>query len=107
MRIQGFDDQKLKKGTAEKKYIFYKKNCNYVSLGLLVRPGKRTNLPPSKKKNIQHFQILNFIPLYVFFGNFCPPGSGSSKPKSMRIPENLDPEHWFKGKKIHKKIIKD
>ncbi len=36
------------------------------------------------EENMQHFKTWNFIVSY-FVGNFCPPGSGSSRPKSMRI----------------------
>jgi hypothetical protein len=52
IRIQGFDDQKLKKFYSENLFI---KNCN-LSLGLQKgRPSHRRSLLPSKK-NIQHFK---------------------------------------------------
>jgi hypothetical protein len=56
-RIQGFDDQKLrKKYTAEKNY-FFSKIVMYLSLGLLNgHPSYRRSLQPSKE-NIQHFKI--------------------------------------------------
>ncbi len=50
------------------------------------------SLPPSKK-NIQHFKTWTFLIFLLFFWSFfCDPGSGSSRPKSMRVHTN--PQHW-------------
>jgi hypothetical protein len=48
IRIQGFEVQKLKKNTAEKKYLFGSKFAIYLSLiGLLKgRPSYRSSLNP-------------------------------------------------------------
>ncbi len=65
-RIQGFDDQKLrKKYTAEKNY-FFSKIVMYLSLGLLNgHPSYRRSLQPSKE-NIQHFKIWNLFTFFLF-----------------------------------------
>jgi hypothetical protein len=58
IRIRGFDDQKLKKYTAEKFiYIFFgSKIAIYFFLALYKgRPSYRRSLQPSKE-NIQHFK---------------------------------------------------
>jgi hypothetical protein len=56
IRFQGFNDQKLKKNTAEKKiYFFLSKTAIYLSLGLhKVCPSYRRSLQLSKEA-IQHF----------------------------------------------------
>ncbi len=80
-----------KKCTSEKKFVIsLMKNCNLV----IPKTPKRTsklqqkvrNLHPSKE-NIQHFKTWNFLTFFYFCRSFCPPGSGSgsSRPKSMRI----------------------
>jgi hypothetical protein len=57
IRIQGFNDQKLKKITAEKKLNFFLiKTAIYLSLGLhKVCPGYRRSLQLTKEA-IQHFK---------------------------------------------------
>ncbi len=59
IRIQVFDDQKLRK-----KYIwifFWSKIAIYLSLGLHKgRPSYRRSLQPSKE-NIQHINLFNFF----------------------------------------------
>ncbi len=77
IRIQGFDDQKFKKRrkNPDNFFIFFIKNCSYLSLGLHKgrQKHKRSLHPP--KENIQHFKKSNLLSIFV--GNFCPPGSGS------------------------------
>ncbi len=65
IRIQGFNDQKLKKIHTRKKIgIFWSKFAIYLSLGLHKgHPSYRRSLQPSKK-NIQHFKTWN---LFTFF----------------------------------------
>jgi hypothetical protein len=65
MRIQGFDDQKLKKCTAEKNYIFYIKKLQLrLPSPHKVRPGNRTSFHPQKRTlSITKFEILS---LYMF-----------------------------------------
>jgi hypothetical protein len=59
IRIQGFDDQKFKKLTAENFYI--SKTTIYLSLYLHKgRPSYRRSIQPLKK-NMQHFETWNFL----------------------------------------------
>jgi hypothetical protein len=56
IRIQGFNDQKLKKITAEKNCFWDQKTTIYLSLGLQKeRPSYRRSLQLSKEA-IQHFK---------------------------------------------------
>jgi len=85
IRIQGFDDQKLKKKYSWIfLYIFFgSKIAIYLSLGdLKWRPSYRRSLQPSKKEHpaLQKSEIDWLSSIFV--GHFCPPGSGS----------NLDPD---------------
>ncbi len=89
--IQGFDDQKLNKITANKKIqlFFISKIAIYLSLGLHKgRPSYKRSLQPSRK-NIQHLKRWNFL---IFFLLFC----GSFLPSWIwiRIP-NPDPLAWY------------
>ncbi len=71
IRIQGFDDQKLKKKfTAGKNLIFF---LLKIAIFFKGRPNYRRSLQPSKE-NSQHFKTWNFL---TVLGHFCPPGSGS------------------------------
>ncbi len=64
IRIQGFDDQKLQKITAEKKIIFFG-SITTIYLGLHKgRSSYRRSLQLSKE-NIQHLKTWNFV------GHFC------------------------------------
>ncbi len=65
IRIQGFNDQKLKKNYSWKFFLFFFiKNCNYLSLGLhKVCPSYRRSLQLSKEA-IQHFKTWTFT-------NYC------------------------------------
>jgi hypothetical protein len=66
IRIQGFDDQKLK-NTAEKlvKFLFLTNIAIYLSLGLQGRSSYRRSLQPSKE-NIQHFKKRNLSTFFYF-----------------------------------------
>jgi hypothetical protein len=85
IRIQGFDDQKLKKKKIWLKFFFFyiSKIAIYLSLGLYQGcPCYRRSLPPSKE-NIQHFNFFLF--LRVIFAPLYPDpdresGSGSRGP---------------------------
>ncbi len=72
IRIQGFDDQKLKKKLQLKKkfHIFFIKTAIYLSLGLHKgRPIYRRSLPPSKEY-IQGVKTWYFLTLSYFCGSF-------------------------------------
>ncbi len=66
-----------------------------IGVKFLHRPPCRTYLTTSyrrsllpSKENIRHFKTWIFFSISVFVGNCCRPksGSGSRRPKSMRIP---------------------
>jgi hypothetical protein len=83
IRIQSFNDQKLKKNYSwKKKKFFWSKTAIYLSLGLhKVCPGYRRSLQLTKEA-IQHFKTLIFS---TFVGHFCLPGSGSVFKLRIRI----------------------
>ncbi len=84
IRIQGFNDQKLKKNNSWKKNLIFfgSKTAIYLSLGLhKVCPGYRRILQLTKEA-IQHFKTWIFS---TFVGHFCPPGSGSGSVFKLRI----------------------
>jgi hypothetical protein len=93
IRIQGFDDQKLKKITGEKKNIFFKSRKLLIPLGL--RKGRRNywrSLHLIKEHSaLQNMKFLYFfLLLWVIYALLDPDqhfqcGSESSRPKSMRI----------------------
>ncbi len=86
-RIQGFDDQKLKKITVRKKfYIFFFKKCNLF----IPRPPERTfklqekaSAPKREHPALQNMKLLNYF-------YFC----GSFLPSWIRIP-NPGPLSWL------------
>ncbi len=89
IRIQGFNDQKLKKKiTAEKKNFFGSKTAIYLSLGLhKVRPKYRRSLQLSKEA-IQHFKtwtFKKFLLLWVFFALLDPDPLTRLNPDPIRI----------------------
>ncbi len=87
-RIQGFDDQKLKKIYSWKKNSLSKTTI-YLSLGLHKgRPSYRRSLQLSEE-NIQHFKTWNFLIFSYFVGYFCPPGYGSE------LGSDPDPLTWL------------
>ncbi len=74
IRIQGFNDQKLKKKLQlKKKKIFWSKIAIYLSLGLhKVCPSYRRSLQLSKEA-IQHFKkTWSFKHFFYFCGSFLP-----------------------------------
>jgi hypothetical protein len=88
IRIQGFNDKKLKKYYSWK-FIFiflWSKTAIYLSLGLhKVCTSYRRSLQLSKEA-IQHFKTWTFTNFFsTFVGNFCPPGSGSGFRIRIRI----------------------
>jgi hypothetical protein len=89
IRIQGFDDKKLKK-IVKKCCFSVKKIARYLSLGLHKGPPSyRRSLQPSKE-NIHHFKTWNFLPFSVFVGHFSSPGSGSTD--LIESGSNSDPD---------------
>ncbi len=60
------------------------------------RTSKVQEKPSASKENIQHFKTWNFFTFSIFVGQFYPRGSGSSRPKSMRIHADLDPQSMFR-----------
>ncbi len=88
IRIQGFDDQKLKKMKAVKKLnIFWPIIAIYLTLSLHKgRPNYRRSLHLSKE-NIQHFQTWNFF-LFLFLWALLDPDTDSVtclNPDAIRI----------------------
>ena len=63
--------------TVDEKFIFW-----WIKTGNIFTfsPPSRSNLHASLQKRSYSTSELCFV------GHFCPPGSGSSRPKSMRIP---------------------
>jgi hypothetical protein len=76
IRIQGFDDTKVKKKKYSKNflYLFLIKNCNLLMLKLQKKPSALK------------------ICLSVFVRHFCPLRSGYG---SRGTPLNPDPQHWW------------
>ncbi len=79
-RIQGFDDQKLKKiygweNTVVIYFFFLSKIAIYLSLGL----HKEAFSPQREHPALQNMKFLNLF--FIFVGHFCPPGAGR-----IRIP---------------------
>jgi hypothetical protein len=89
----GFDDKSIVKLNSWKKSYFFR-NCNFF----IPRPSwKKDVQAPRKafspqKENIQYFKTCNSSLFSIFVGNFRPPGSGSSRPKLMRIHADQDPD---------------
>ncbi len=68
IQIQGFDEQKEKKYTAEKNYFFDQNIAIYLSLGLCKkRQSFRRSFQPSKA----HLK-LNFLNFLSFSGSLLP-----------------------------------
>ncbi len=94
-RIQGFNDQKFKKITAEKNYIFFK-NYNLPILGLhKERPTYRRGIQLSKEA-IQHFKTWtlekNYLLLWVIFALLDPnPDSESGSTDPIESGSNPQP----------------
>jgi hypothetical protein len=79
--IQGFDNQKLKKFPAGKKFFFLSKFAFYLFLGLRKEcPRYRRTVHLSKEK---HVALKNF---FTFVGHFCPPGS--------KMNVDPEPQNW-------------
>ncbi len=93
IRIQGFNDQKLKK----KLQFFWSKTAIYLSLDLhKVCPSYRRSLQFSKEA-IQHFKTWTFtnycLLLWVIFALLDPdPDSGSGSTDPIEYGSNLDPD---------------
>ncbi len=110
IRIQGFNDQKLKNITyscKKKKKIFRSKPIICVSLGLhKERLSYRRSLQFSKEA-IQHFKTWIFKFFSTFAGHFWPPGcgsgsgstdpieSGSTDPIESGSNWDPDPQPWL------------
>ncbi len=72
----------LKNLQLEKVIFFWSKIAIYLFLDLRKEcPSYRKMIYPSKE-TIWHLKTWNF---FAFVGPFCPPGSGSSRPKCMYI----------------------
>jgi len=71
-----------------KEIFLNQKIAIHLSLGLYKRTSKLQEKPSA-------FKTSDFLPFYIFVGHLCPPGPGSSGPKSMRIHADPDPKHWF------------
>jgi hypothetical protein len=102
IRIQGFNDQKLKKNYSSNFFFFWSKTAIYLSLGLhKVCPSYRRSLQLSKEA-IQHFKTWaftkNVLLLLVIFALLDPDsesGSGSTDPIESGSNPDPDPQPWF------------
>jgi hypothetical protein len=83
IQIKDIYDQKLEKITAENFLKIWIKNVNlFIPLGLHTeRPWSFS----SQKRSFSTSKHEIFKLFLMFMGHFCSPGSGSSRPKSMRI----------------------
>ncbi len=79
--IQDFDEQKLEKMSNWKKFFIYFFQKLQFTYGIPWPPQTTSKL----QKIMQRFKTWNFLTFSIFVGNICPPGSGSSRLKSMRI----------------------
>ncbi len=97
IRIQGFNDQKLKKNYSWKKIkiFFWSKTAIYLSLVLHeVCPNYRRSLQLTKEA-IQHLKTWTLKKNSTFVGHFCPPGSGSTGPIESGSNPDPDPKPWI------------
>jgi hypothetical protein len=88
IRIQGFNDQKLKKNNSWKKIkFFWSKTAIYLSLGLhkYVQVTEEAFSSQKRPPNTSKHDLLQKFSTLV--GHFCPPGSGSGFRIRIRI-------HW-------------
>jgi hypothetical protein len=79
----------------EKTYFFFKITV-YFSLGLHEGRLSYKEKPPALKREHPAFENNTFLYFFLFtFESFCPPGSGSSRPKSMGnyVDLDADPQH--------------
>ncbi len=95
IRIQGFviwwPKKFLKNLKLKKVCIFLSKIAIYFPCDCIKdvqTPGEF--FIPQKIRNIQNFTTWNLSP---FVGNFCPPGSGSSRPQLTQIHADPDPQY--------------
>jgi hypothetical protein len=94
IRIQGFDDQKVKKkNTAEiVLYLFSIKNCNLLM-------SKQQEKPSALEKvSIQHFKKLNLLTFFYVFGSFSPSWvriliANPDTDPGTRLNPDPDPQH--------------
>ncbi len=87
----------LKSFSAGKKSIFF-----YQKLQLLIiRPSKKTSKLPNGKHCECALKSEHPALFSICVGHFCPPGSGSSRQKTMQIQADADPypdqdpQHWI------------
>jgi hypothetical protein len=82
IRIQGFNDQKLKKKiTAEIfYYFFWDQKLQFTHPYASIRTSKLQKKPSALKGSHPTLQNMNFKNFSTFVGHFCPPGSGSTDP---------------------------
>jgi hypothetical protein len=81
IRIQGFNDQKLKKITAKKKLNFFGiKNYNLGTYPeASIKNVQVTEEAFNSQKRPYNTSKHNFVKSFsTFLGHFCPPGSGSN-----------------------------
>ncbi len=106
IRIQGFDDQIWKMFTAEKIQYFDIKIAINFFIGLHIWTSK---LQEGSLFLINENTALEISTLWVFsiLLVICPPGSGSSPPKSMRIRNNgiIGTVPWYRTYVYIKNII--
>jgi hypothetical protein len=85
IRIQGFDDQKLRKIQPKKKFIFFDKKFQFT-----YTPASKLEEKPSALKRehtaLQKMKFMNFF--YFVCDNFCLAESGSNP------DPDPNPQHW-------------
>jgi hypothetical protein len=82
IRIQGFDDQKLKKKILQTifLYLFYQKlQFTFVQAAVHEKSSALKTEHPARQK----IKLIKFFSM--FLGHFCPPGSGSGLRIRIRI----------------------
>ncbi len=78
IRIQGFDDKKLKRFTADKKFDFFDKKLQLLIPRPPLRMSKIQEKPSAlKREHLAALQNINFLTFFDFSVSFCPPRSGS------------------------------
>ncbi len=94
IRIQGFSDQKKKKITAEKVFLFIK-NYNFPFLDL-QRTSKLQKKPSAVKREHRAFQNMKFLNFFLLVSDFAlldpDPDSENGSTDLIESGSNTDPD---------------